>query len=183
MKLIDADRLKDTLSGDTKLHDLLAKVIDAEPPVKAVPTEAVEWYNRVMRNDNRAYDWDKVVRMWQKSKEPQKDDKKYLTAEQAIELLPDDEWIHTFYNESFGLIGADWERDEIVKKLKGSQRIELTGENARKIGHGIAAYDEGSEHSDVLFIQTDEDKLNAFDPIRTVKDYFEGDDDERKGSG
>ena len=69
MKLIDADRLKDTLSGDTKLHDLLAQVIDAEPPVKAVPTEAVEWYNRVMRNDRREYDWDKVIRMWQKSKE------------------------------------------------------------------------------------------------------------------
>ena len=131
----------------------------------AVPTEAVEWYNRVMRNDNRVYDWDKVIRMWQKSKKPQDDSKKYLTAEQAIELLPDDEFIHTFYNESFGLLGADWERTEIIKKLKSSQRIELTGENARKMGHGIAAYNEGAEHSDILFIETDEAKLNTFDPI------------------
>lgn len=37
--------------------------------LNAVPTEAVEWYNRVMRNDKREYDWDKVIRMWQKAKE------------------------------------------------------------------------------------------------------------------
>ena len=33
---------------------------------RLVPVEAVEWYNRVMFNFKREYDWDKVVRMWNK---------------------------------------------------------------------------------------------------------------------
>lgn len=137
----------------------------------AVPTEAVEWYNRVMRNDNRVYDWDKVVRMWVKSKAPKDNSKKYLTLQQAIDLLPDSEYVHTFYNNPVvGLFGADWDKNDVIKKMKSSQRLELTGETARKMGHGVCAYNDGARQDDILFIETDKDKLDAFDPM--------GDDDD-----
>lgn len=90
--------------------------------------------------------------------------KKYLTVEQAISLLPEGEEIHTFYG-GVALIGADWEREEVINKLKSSDKIEIAGEMARNMGHGLAVYNNDAKYiSDVLFIETDKKKLDAFDP-------------------
>ena len=92
--------------------------------------------------------------------------KKFITPDQAKELLPKGKYIHTFYNEPFGLlVGADWKRKAIIDKLKKSDNIELTGETARNMGHGLAVYDNGATQRDILFIETDEKKLNEFDPL------------------
>lgn len=96
--------------------------------------------------------------------------KKYLSAEQAISLLPEGDEIHTFYNMPFGVLGADWSRQKVIDKLKESDKIEITGEMARSMKHGIAVYnDDTKRQSDVLFIETDENKLDAFDPIERNK--------------
>lgn len=90
--------------------------------------------------------------------------KRYLTFEEAVSLLPNEEYIHTFYNASFGLCGADWSKSEILDKLQKSEIIELTGETARSMGHGICAYNKDTKfQKDILFIQTDEKKLLEFD--------------------
>ena len=89
--------------------------------------------------------------------------KYFLTYEQAEELLPEGETVHTFYNNGPILAGADWGRDEIIDKLKKSDHIELTGESARGMGHGMCAYNEGATLSDVLFIETDEKKVAALE--------------------
>ena len=89
--------------------------------------------------------------------------KKYLTVEQAISLLPEGEEIHTFYG-GVALIGADWEREEVLNKLKSVDKIEIAGEMARNMGHGLAVYNNDAKYiSDVLFIETDKKKLDAFD--------------------
>ena len=96
--------------------------------------------------------------------------KKFLTAEQAISLLPEGDEIHTFYNMPFGILGADWSRQDVIDKLKGSDKIEITGEMARNMKHGIAVYNDDTKlQSEVLFVETDEEKLNAFDPIEKNK--------------
>ena len=64
----------------------------------------------------------------------------YIMKEQAKSILPDGENVHTFYNASFGLIGADWSREDILDKIDKSEVLELTGETARKMGHGMCAY-------------------------------------------
>jgi hypothetical protein len=89
--------------------------------------------------------------------------KRYLTYEEAISLLPNSDYVHTFYNLAFGLCGADWNKTEIFEKLKESEIIELTGETARSMGHGMCAYNKGKGLSEVLFIETDNEKLLAFD--------------------
>lgn len=89
---------------------------------------------------------------------------RYITYEEAVGLLPDGETVHTFLNEPFGLIGADWPREEVLDKLRGSEVIELTGPGARGLGHGIAAYNKGTAQRDIVFIETDPAKLDAFDP-------------------
>lgn len=91
--------------------------------------------------------------------------KKYLTVTQAVNLLPEGNEIHTFYG-GVALIGADWERKEVIDKLFSSDKIEIAGEMARNMGHGLAVYNDDAEYmSDVLFIETDKKKLDAFDPI------------------
>ena len=89
--------------------------------------------------------------------------KKYLTKEEAISVLPQGESIHTFYNPGFGLVGADWSREDIIDKIQKSDIIELTGPQARGLSHGICAYDKNAYLSDVLFIETDESKLSVID--------------------
>lgn len=44
--------------------------------------------------------------------------KYFLTAEQAEQLLPEGDTVHTFYNNGPMLTGADWSRSEIIDKLK-----------------------------------------------------------------
>lgn len=91
--------------------------------------------------------------------------KTYITAEQAISVLPDGDTVHTFYNPvSFGLIGADWGKEDITDKLRRSDIIELTGPGARGMGHGICAYNKDAKYqSDILFIETDEARVSALE--------------------
>lgn len=91
--------------------------------------------------------------------------RRYITAEEAADLLPDGDAIHTFRGGGPVLIGADWDREEVLNKLKTSDKIEIAGETARNMGHGLAVYNDNAKlQSDILFIETDEEKLNQFDP-------------------
>lgn len=98
--------------------------------------------------------------------------KTYITIEQAISVLPDGDFVHTFYNTGFGLVGADWSRYDILDKLRSCDIIELTGPAARGMGHGICAYDKDVIHqSDILFIETNEDRLAALEQeLEEMKD-------------
>lgn len=88
----------------------------------------------------------------------------YLTKEEAISVLPDGDSIHTFYNPGFGLVGADWDRKDLVDKIMKSDLIELTGETARSMKHGIAVYNKTTtRQGDILFVETDEEKLTRLE--------------------
>ena len=91
--------------------------------------------------------------------------KYYLNYDEAVSLLPNKEDIHTFYNPSFGLMGADWSREDILNKLKEADVvIELTGEQAKLMKHGMCAYSKNAQfHNEILFIETDEEKLSIFE--------------------
>lgn len=91
--------------------------------------------------------------------------KKIITSEEAIELLPEGDEIHTFYNKGMMIIGADWEREDVIEKLEAVDVIELTVECARSMKHRICAYNHGCLQDEILFIETDMEKLNAFDPL------------------
>lgn len=91
-------------------------------------------------------------------------EKRYITYEEAVSLLPDGEYVHTFYNGAFGLLGADWGKEEILDKLRKSEVIELTGKQARSMGHGMCAYNNDTKwHSEILFIETDAERLAKMD--------------------
>ena len=90
--------------------------------------------------------------------------KRFVTHEEAVALLPDGEYVHTIVNNGCAMVGADWSREDILKELHSKEVIELTGEHARSMGHGICAYNKDAKWQiDLLFIETDTEKLKAFD--------------------
>ena len=97
--------------------------------------------------------------------------KHFLNYDEAVLLLPDGDEVHTFINASFGLMGADWSKEEILRKL--SERdivIELTGEQAKAMKHGMCVYSKDAKYQrDILFIETDEEKLTAFEKSHQIE--------------
>lgn len=91
-------------------------------------------------------------------------ERKFITPEQAISLLKEAEEIHTFRNPNGILIGCDIDRESIIEKLKlYSDKIEIGGEACRNLQHGIVLKDSRG----YLFIETDMEKLDAFDPVES----------------
>ena len=97
--------------------------------------------------------------------------KRYITADEAIALLPEGEDIHTFIQSGIALLGADWSREDIIELIRKSDCLELTGTMARQSEHGLAIYNHDAKlMSDVLFVQTDMEKLQEFDPDEEAAD-------------
>ncbi len=89
-------------------------------------------------------------------------DKKMITADEAISLLNDGESIHTFRNGNGILLGADHSRKTILNDIKNYEdTLEISGDMARKMKHALVLTDEVG----YLFIETNEEKLNEFDPL------------------
>ena len=63
-----------------------------------------------------------------------------LSYDEAVALLPDGDSVHTFLDGGFVLIGADWDRTDILTLLETTSRREVTGDAAQGMGHGLAAY-------------------------------------------
>ena len=92
-------------------------------------------------------------------------EKRLLTAEEAVSLLPDTEEIHTQIQRGMMFIGAYWSRDDIIDKIHKSEIREITGPFARGMGHGLALYNKNAKYqSDILFVETDKERLDTFDP-------------------
>ena len=90
--------------------------------------------------------------------------RRFITPEEAEALLPDGNEVHTFYQMGNTLVGADWDKTEIIEELSRNDRIEIVGEEARSMGHGLAVYNHDTKwQSDVLFVETDTDKLKPID--------------------
>lgn len=69
------------------------------------------------------------------------DTKAKLTYEQAVQLLPDGEDIHTFRQAGPVILGADIERDTLLEVLRTARSIESSGPMAQALGHGLAVDD------------------------------------------
>lgn len=80
-------------------------------------------------------------------------DRVFLTAEEALAMLPDGEYIHVLDNPHPGVIsGADWKRDDVLSLIENNI-CELAGPMATSMGHGLAV---GGDDG-VWFVQTKEE--------------------------
>jgi hypothetical protein len=73
-----------------------------------------------------------------------------IPLDDALLLLPEGEYIHSFRNSPFALLGADWDRADLIAAMTAAPEIELTGPSAQSMDHGLAIKDEYGW----LFIET-----------------------------
>jgi hypothetical protein len=86
-------------------------------------------------------------------------ERRFLSYEAAVKLLPNGNKIHTFLNPGTNfLVGADWTRAQILKAFK-KYNVEVTGEHAQASGHGLAFFD-GQKH---VFVATKQKKRRRGD--------------------
>ena len=89
--------------------------------------------------------------------------KRKITLTNAISILKKGSYVHTFRNHGNMLFGCDYKKNDIIAKMRQfKDTLELTGENARAMSHGIAIND-----GQYLFIETEKDKIDIFDPINS----------------
>ena len=80
--------------------------------------------------------------------------KEFISFEQAVKMLPDEEHIHTFRSVGPVILGADHDRISLLETMRKFQdKIELSGKNASEMGHGIVLTDDKGP----LFIKTKEE--------------------------
>jgi len=70
----------------------------------------------------------------------QDNERRVLSKEEALAMLPFKKHVHTFRQAGPILIGADWDRKAILDALDKFE-FELTGEQAQSMGHGMAFCD------------------------------------------
>lgn len=81
------------------------------------------------------------------------DERQTMTLNDAMAVLPADDTIHAVFNPKDGiLLGASWEREDVLELLQKVERIEVTGQLAQKDGYGIAVLEPIT--GDWLFIKT-----------------------------
>ena len=87
------------------------------------------------------------------------DERVPLTVEQAMELLDVQHGkVHTFLNPGAGmLVGADWPV-KAVRKCFEENGVELAGEQATQMGHGVVSIEAGSR---AVFFATKKDAKAA----------------------
>ena len=94
---------------------------------------------------------------------------RHLTVEEALYCVGDKEQIHTFINAPFGLLGADWSREYLVKQLESAEDIQIGGETCRNMGHGIVLFPKGAmKQSDLRFIECDNKRLSEVDDNKAL---------------
>lgn len=72
-----------------------------------------------------------------------------ISFDEAKNRLPEGNKVHTYRQSGFTILGADWDKKEVLKILK-KYEIRKTGGMAKSMNHGLAIFDD----SGWLFIET-----------------------------
>ncbi len=88
----------------------------------------------------------------------------FLTAAEATGVLADGDRIHTFANSAGMLVGADWDRSDVVEHFEEVGEVQVGGAMCRNMGHALCTMT-GRR----LFFAHDEERLAAIDPLEAAK--------------
>lgn len=93
----------------------------------------------------------------------------FLTKDEVLSLcaFSDDDTVHTFRNGGFGLVGCDLPRRKLIEKMNTAEFMEIAGPFMYSMNHGIALVPKDTQwQSEIVFLETDMDKLKAFERQR-----------------
>lgn len=80
-----------------------------------------------------------------------------LTYEQAVALLPEGDTVFAALDAGVALIGADWDRADVLALLKRTDCREVPGPVAQADGYGLAAWDVDYGGRHPVFFRTRKD--------------------------
>ena len=84
----------------------------------------------------------------------------FLKPQQALDcLIIKEKQVHNFIQAGFGLIGADWNIQQVTECLDEANSIEIGGEQCRQLGHGIVVI----KGENVYFFEADNKKLELLE--------------------
>ena len=93
------------------------------------------------------------------------DEKILLTADEAISLLPEGEYVHNFVNNVPGMfIGCDYERAEAENHIRKALQCEIGGDACKGMKHGLVVW---TSKNSLSFFATDMAKLAAMEAQRS----------------
>ena len=72
-----------------------------------------------------------------------------IPLKEALTLIAEGEYVHTFRNTAGILVGCDWERSHLIRAMSETE-VKFSGEPATQLNHGINIINNGS----YLFIAT-----------------------------
>lgn len=93
----------------------------------------------------------------------------FLTKNEALSLcaFSEDDTVHIFRNGGLGLVGYDFTRKELTEKMDETEFMEIAGPFMYSMNHGIALVPKNAQwQNDIIFLETDIDKLKAFERQR-----------------
>jgi len=90
---------------------------------------------------------------------------KFIEPSVAISMLGESKQLHTFINSGGILLGAGWEKKDLVDLIQKEGVIcEIGGAACRRMGHGLVIREPGSKtQGDLLFVEVDNDKLEQYE--------------------
>ena len=84
----------------------------------------------------------------------------FLTPQQAFDCLEiKDRQVHNFIQAGFGLLGADWDIQDVQECLDEATSIEIGGKQCRALRHGIVAI----KGKKAYFFEANEKKLKQLE--------------------
>ena len=90
-----------------------------------------------------------------------RDEKVLLTADEAISLLPEGEYVHNYINNMPGMfIGCDYDRVDAEEHIRKALQREIAGPRCHGMKHGLAVW---SGEKSVSFFATDMAKLKTME--------------------
>lgn len=93
------------------------------------------------------------------------DDRIFLTPEQAETMLPEGDTVHCYRNPNGMLIGADWDRADVIKAFATAREIEIGGQGCRAVRHPLVVTQTDNR---AMFFEADMDKVEAFEAALPV---------------
>lgn len=82
-----------------------------------------------------------------------------ITVDEAIGVLPDGDYVHTFIANGM-LLGADWSREEVETHIRKAGGASLGGDTAMRMGHGLCL-----DADRRLFAKHDKDRMAALEAV------------------
>lgn len=77
-----------------------------------------------------------------------------MEKQEFLQKMIEGDWVHTFRNPNGMLIGADLERNEVLKMLDEAARFGDAGETANRMKHGLFIE---SKEGRMVFVATREE--------------------------